>query len=211
MWLALFLGSLYTTSLTHASLTSLNSSSHLTTSESVNLSKKKKKFSFSPSQRLNFKSTFAFGFFFFPSHPHDVSVSISPSVLCSLLLGFIRYWFFSFDFDFDYLILFLSFDHFLSSVFFFFVSFNFISNSPFMLVVEHLVHMMILISIFFMTNKACVIKWTLKLSNCLFETLKLICYLDVMNLFAICHLDVNVMTNELIYLVLLKVYYVKVL
>ena len=39
--------------------------------------------------------------------------------------------------------------------------------------------------------------------------LKLICYLDVMNLFAICHLDVNVMTNELIYLALLKVYYVK--
>ena len=34
---------------------------------------------------------------------------------------------------------------------------------------------------------------------------------DVMNLFAICHLDVNVVTNELIYLVLLKVYYVKVL
>ena len=61
-------------------------------------------------------------------------------------------------------------------------------------------------------------------SSCLFETfllfecneliylvlyLKLICYLDVMNLFAICHLDVNVMTNELIYLILLKVYYVK--
>ena len=74
-----------------------------------------------------------------------------------------------------------------------------------MLVAEHLVHMMILISIFFITNKACV----LKLSSCLFETLKLICYLDVMNLFAICHLDVNVMTNELIYLVLLEVYYVK--
>ena len=71
--------------------------------------------------------------------------------------------------------------------------------------------MMILISIFFMTNKACVIKWTLKFSSCLFETLKLICYLDVMNLFAIFHLDVNVETNELIYLVLLKVYYVKVL
>ena len=34
-------------------------------------------------------------------------------------------------------------------------------------------------------------------------------YLDVMNLFAICHLDVSVMTNELIYLVFLKVYYVK--
>ena len=49
----------------------------------------------------------------------------------------------------------------------------------------------------------------LSLSSCLFETLKLICYLDVMNIFAICHLDVNVMTNELIYLVLLKVYYVK--
>ena len=30
-----------------------------------------------------------------------------------------------------------------------------------------------------------------------------------MNLFVIFHLDVNVMTNELIYLVLLKVYYVK--
>ena len=39
--------------------------------------------------------------------------------------------------------------------------------------------------------------------------LKLICYLDVMNLFAICHLDVNATNNELIYLVLLKVYYVK--
>ena len=39
--------------------------------------------------------------------------------------------------------------------------------------------------------------------------LKLICYLDAMNLFAIFHLNVNVMTNELIYLVLLKVYYVK--
>ena len=74
-----------------------------------------------------------------------------------------------------------------------------------MLVVEHLVHMMILISIFFITNEACV----LKLSSYLFETLKLSCYLDGMNLFAICHLDVNVMTNELIYLVLLKVYYVK--
>ena len=30
-----------------------------------------------------------------------------------------------------------------------------------------------------------------------------------MNLFTICHLDVNVTNNELIYLVLLKVYYVK--
>ena len=62
------------------------------------------------------------------------------------------------------------------------------------LVVEHLVHMMILISIFFITNEACVLKF----SNCLFETLKLICYLNVMNLIVICHLDVNVMTNELI-------------
>ena len=54
-------------------------------------------------------------------------------------------------------------------------------------------------------------KWGLglKLSSCLFETLKLIYYLDVMNLFAICHLDINVMTNEHIYLVLLKVYHVK--
>ena len=65
--------------------------------------------------------------------------------------------------------------------------------------------MIILISIFFITNEA----WVLKLSSCLFETLKLICYLDVMNIFAICHLDVNVMTSELIYLVLLKVCYVK--
>ena len=72
------------------------------------------------------------------------------------------------------------------------------------LVVDHLVHMMILISIFFITNEA----WVLKLSSCLFETLKLICYLDEMNLFDICHLDINAMTNELIYLVLLKVYYV---
>ena len=32
--------------------------------------------------------------------------------------------------------------------------------------------------------------------------------MDVMNLFSICHLDVNVMPNEFIYLVLLKVYYV---
>ena len=107
-----------------------------------------------------------------------------------------------------------------------------------MLVVEHLVHMMILISIFFITNETWVLKlssclfetlklifyldvmnlfaichldeaWVLKLSSCLFETLKLICYLDVINIFAICHLDVNIMTNELIYLVLLKVYYVK--
>ena len=31
-----------------------------------------------------------------------------------------------------------------------------------------------------------------------FENLKIICYLDVMNLFVICHLDVNVTTNELI-------------
>jgi len=46
-------------------------------------------------------------------------------------------------------------------------------------------------------------------SSCLFETLKLIYYLDVMNFFVICHLDVNVMINELIYLVLLKVYYIK--
>ena len=53
--------------------------------------------------------------------------------------------------------------------------------------------MMILISIFFIINEA----WVLKLSS-FFETLKLICYLDVMNLFVICHLDVNVTTNELI-------------
>ena len=32
----------------------------------------------------------------------------------------------------------------------------------------------------------------------MFVTLKLICYLNVMNLIVICHLDVNVMTNELI-------------
>ena len=62
------------------------------------------------------------------------------------------------------------------------------------LVVDHLVHMMILISIFFITNEA----WVLKLSSCLFETLKLICYLNVTNVIVICHLDVNVMTNELI-------------
>ena len=64
---------------------------------------------------------------------------------------------------------------------------------------EHLVHIMILISIIFMTIEACVvIKWTLKLSSSLYETfllfgyneliylvlyLKLICYLDVMNSF----------------------------
>ena len=65
--------------------------------------------------------------------------------------------------------------------------------------------MMILISICFITNET----WVLKLSSCLFETLKLIFYLDAMNLFVICHLDVNVMTNKLIYLVLLKVYYLK--
>ena len=59
--------------------------------------------------------------------------------------------------------------------------------------------------IFFITNEAQV----LKLSSYLFKTLKLIFYLNVMNLFVICHLDLNVMTNELIYLVLLKVYYVK--
>ena len=144
-----------------------------------------------------------FWVFFFPSHPHSVSVLVLSFMLCSLLLGFIRYWFFSFDFDFDYLILWS-----FSRFFFFFLCF--ISDSPFMLVVEYLVHMMILISIFFMTNESCVIKWTLKLSSCLFETLKLICYLDVMNLSAMCYLDVNVMTSEFIYLVLLKVYYVKV-
>ena len=32
-----------------------------------------------------------------------------------------------------------------------------------------------------------------------------------MNLFVVYHLDVNIVTNELIYLVFLKVYYVKVL
>ena len=107
-----------------------------------------------------------------------------------------------------------------------------------MLVVEHLVHMMILISIFFITNEAWVLKlssclfetlkliryldvmnlfaichldeaWVLKLNSCLFEILKLIYYWDVMNIFAICHLGVNVMTNEFIFWVLLKVYYVK--
>ena len=70
----------------------------------------------------SFKSASQIFFFFFPFHPHGVSVSVSPSVLCSLLLGFIRYWFFSFDFVFDYLILFLSFDHFLVLFFFSFLS-----------------------------------------------------------------------------------------
>ena len=80
----------------------------------------------------SFKSASQIFFFFFPFHPHGVSVSVSPFVLCSLLLGFIRYWFFSFDFVFDYLILFLSFDHFLSSFFFFFfISLGFISDSLF--------------------------------------------------------------------------------
>ena len=148
----------------------------------------KKKISFSPSRCLNFKFAFASGiiiifFFNFFFNPHGVLVS--PSVLYSLLLSFIRYWFFSFDFDFDYLILFLSFDHFLGIfILFYFIFSGFISHSSFMLVVEHLVHMMILISIFSMTNESCVIKWTFKLSSCLFETLKLIC-----------HLDVNVMTD----------------
>ena len=150
MWLALFLGSLYTTSLTHASLTSLNSSSHLTTSESVNLSKKKKKFPSHPHSvwtsnlpLLRICLTVFFSFFVFPSYPHSVLVSVSPFVLRSLLLSFIRYWFFSFDFDFDYLIVFLSFDHFIGPFFFFFSHFSqlhlrfsvhvlsFISGSPF--------------------------------------------------------------------------------
>ena len=61
----------------------------------------------------------------------------------------------------------------------------------------------------FLHDKWGLAAWVLKFSSCLFETLKLICYLDVMNLFVICHLDVNVITNELIYLVLLKFYYVK--
>ena len=69
---------------------------------------------------------------FFFSHPHGISVSILPSVLYSLLLDVIRYWFFSFDFDFDYLILFLSFDHFLVLFFFLFISLGFISESLFM-------------------------------------------------------------------------------
>ena len=165
--------------------------------------KKKKKFPSHPHSvwtsnlpLLRICLTVFFSFFVFPSYPHSVLVSVSPFVLRSLLLSFIRYWFFSFDFDFDYLILFLSFDHFLGIfILFYFIFSGFISHSSFMLVVEHLVHMMILISIFSMTNESCVIKWTFKLSSCLFETLKLICYLDVMNLFAICHLDVNVMTD----------------
>ena len=149
MWLALFLGSLYTTSLTHAFLTSLNSSSHLTTSESVNLSKKKK---FPPHPHSVWTSnlpllriclTVFFSFFVFPSYPHSVLVSVSPFVLRSLLLSFIRYWFFSFDFHFDYFIVFLSFYHFLGPFFFFFSHFSqlhlrfsvhvlsFISGSPF--------------------------------------------------------------------------------
>ena len=152
---------------THAFLTSLNLSSCFTVFESL-----KKKFPSHPHgvwtsnlPLLLVLLLLLFIFLFF--NPHGVSVS--PFVLYSLLLGFIRYWFFSFAFDFDYLILFLFFDH--------------------------LVHMMILISIFSMTNESCVIKWTFKLSSCLFQTLKLISYLDVMNLFAICHLDVNVMTD----------------
>ena len=56
----------------------------------------------------------------------------------------------------------------------------------------------------FLHDKWGLAAWVLKLSSCLFEILKLICYLDVMNLFVICHLDVNVMTNELIYLVFVE-------
>ena len=111
MWLALFLGSLYTTSLTHASLTSLNSSSHLTTSESVNLSKKKKKISFSPSQRLNFKSAFAsnlphcffffFRFSFLPSQRLGLSLTLcapfSASQLHQVLILFFWFWFWLLD------------------------------------------------------------------------------------------------------------------
>ena len=181
---------------THTSLTSLNLSSCLTVFESL-----KKKFPSHPHGvwtsnlplllvLLLLLLLLLLFIFFLIFNPHGVLVS--SSVLYSLFLGFIRYWFFSFD----YLILFLSFNHFLGIfILFYFIFSGFISDSPFILVVEHLVHMMILISIFSMTNESCVIKWTFKLSSCLFETLKLICYLDVMNLFAICHLDVNVMTD----------------
>ena len=106
----------------------------------------------------------------------------------NVIINILFFWFWLLD----YLILII----FSLVFFFFFISLGFISGSP---------SVMILISIFFITNEA----WVLKLSSCLFETLKLICYLDVMNLFVICHLDVNVMTNKLIYLVLLKVYYLK--
>ena len=118
----------------HAFLTSPNSSSSLTVSESVNLS------FFFPSHPHSVWTSnlpllqicLTVFFFFLPSHPHSVSISVSPFVLCSLLLSFIRYWFFSFDFYFDYLILFLSFDHFLGVFYFLFFIFYFILDSPFM-------------------------------------------------------------------------------
>ena len=154
----------------------------------------KKKNSFSPSWCLNFKSTFASGNFFYfftltasRSRPLCSALCFSASLGSdSFLLILILITWFSF-------FLLIIFSVFLFYLFIYFS--NFISDSPFMLVVEHLVHMMILISIFSMTNESCVIKWTFKLRSCLFETLKLICYLDVMNLFAICHLDLNVMTD----------------
>ena len=79
-----------TTSLTHASLTSLNLSSHLTVFESVNLSNF---FSFSPSQRLNFESAFAsnlpHGFFFLfsfsPSQCLDLGFALCASLSASWL------------------------------------------------------------------------------------------------------------------------------
>ena len=90
-------------SLTHASLTSLNSSSCLTVFESVNLTI----FFFSLLTRTTSRSR---------SHPLC-------STLCfSATLGID---FFSFDFDFDYLILFLSFDQFLVLFLFFFFFFFF--------------------------------------------------------------------------------------
>ena len=126
--------------------------------------------------------------FFFLSHPF-FSFSVSPPASRSLgfalcfsayeVLGNILFFWF-WLLDFHFL-----------GFFFFFISLGFISNSQFMF-----------------SASSQVLRFVTSLIYLVLR-LKLICYLDVMNLFAICHLDVNVMTNELIYLALLKVYYVK--
>ena len=112
MWLAFFLGSLYTASLTHASLTSLNSSSHLTISESVNLSQKFFFFLLTLTASelqicLCFESASLFFFFFFflftfsPSRRLDLSLALcallSTSRLHQVLILFFWFWFWLLD------------------------------------------------------------------------------------------------------------------
>ena len=118
----------------HAFLTSPNSSSRLTVSESVNLSFFF--FSFSPSQHLNFNSTFAsnlphyffFLFTFSPSRRLDLGLALcallSTSRLHQVLILFFWFLFWLLDS--------LSFIWSFSRCFFLFFIFYFISDSPFM-------------------------------------------------------------------------------